>query len=1057
MLTPEEKKIVLQVKAQGWTADDAKDIIHQYRAKQSSITAPTQAMQEAKKPIFQDTRANEWVLEQWVKALGRGIADTAQFAVWGAEQAARGVLNVWGRIGATAGQAIRKWLEWAWVNVPTVEGIKPWEPMKENIYSNLIGAGKEAAIWDKSFWEAYREANQADVERYGNQGIGWDILDIGTGIRKAGTAAVAPWATAAFSVAANAPWLQYIPQGISAATMAPVNYADEKLGLWLSEGTKENIAFNAWMWLTKPFGATKIGEKTGLDKYHQANEAVMSPIVKPIKKAWESIADTVKQWWEGVKTAITRELPVSIVERDIKLTPTERSSIEWITGQRAWDFILKHKLPKEPQAMADSLGKIADENYNGITKYLSKIDERIASQDAKKMLATMSSEMKLSDILKSEYPEYIAKIDDMVKQSDYSLSELNAVRRDFDRIIGSKIYDAKGRVSWKEDQVLEWWRNNLSDQIQQGASKYGLDIKNMNDDLRTSLTLRNGVLRSASQNAKNNLIGLQDMGIWAILSAGNPFTATGVILAKKWIESALPSIAQKVYNLNKKQNVRNNMRRGNPISPNDTTNGFSIAHTPNRRVRRTEVKLLNAPSEKTILRKQNVEQSKKILNEQKEIEDIIRQSEVTPRSKVINPSSSVFSNKSGFISPSAMKESITKIIPRRDKEARQFYDDLIEAWNSPIVAQRETAKQFGTLNAISASRAGTIDLSKWWELYHWSNSIRELKDFDLDISMQKAKQWSWLWWSFAEWPWIYLTSSKHEAQWYWPKVSTFKTEWANIISKDTDKSLSTKEINQIIDWIDKNIVDRAILDFWSKKDLIDSIKNWWNTYDQLMEIWASIFNHQNPKWYVNAVKNIWIDWLEIPKEWTKHYVVYNPEKFTSSKTKVTPKKTKISPSATKENNSWWIKVYKWVNWEWTWKKFPLDYFTTDKKSASQYGKNVIETTIYPKKMADFLWSSDKSELRKILRDNLDPRISDEFIDRALNWKDSFSNPLYEMIENKNVTKALKDAWYDSVKYLDFWNKNSKFARHETIAMLDVKPIENVKKVIPKKTKISPSK
>lgn len=136
-----------------------------------------------------------------------------------------------------------------------------------------------------------------------------------------------------------------------------------------------------------------------------------------------------------------------------------------------------------------------------------------------------------------------------------------------------------------------------------------------------------------------------------------------------------------------------------------------------------------------------------------------------------------------------------------------------------------------------------------------------------------------------------------------------------------------------------------------------------------------------------------------------------------------------------------IKVYKWVNWEWTWKKFPLDYFTTDKKSASQYWKEVIETTIYPKKIADFTNPGNKADLRKILRDNLNPKIADEFIDRAMEWKDSFSYPLYEMVENPKVTQALKDAWYDATKYLDYGNKNSKFARHETIAMLDIKPIK----------------
>lgn len=97
--------------------------------------------------------------------------------------------------------------------------------------------------------------------------------------------------------------------------------------------------------------------------------------------------------------------------------------------------------------MADELGAIADNNYNGITRELSKINDRVSSKDATKMLQTMSDEMKSSDILKREYPEYIAKLDDLAKQSDYSFNELNAIRRDFDRIIGQKLYNAQGRVT----------------------------------------------------------------------------------------------------------------------------------------------------------------------------------------------------------------------------------------------------------------------------------------------------------------------------------------------------------------------------------------------------------------------------------------------------------------------------------------------------------------------------------------------------------------------------------------------------------------------------------
>lgn len=51
------------------------EVIAHYRSKaQAPATAPS-------KPIFQDTRPDEGILEQGAKSIGRGIADTAQFAL----------------------------------------------------------------------------------------------------------------------------------------------------------------------------------------------------------------------------------------------------------------------------------------------------------------------------------------------------------------------------------------------------------------------------------------------------------------------------------------------------------------------------------------------------------------------------------------------------------------------------------------------------------------------------------------------------------------------------------------------------------------------------------------------------------------------------------------------------------------------------------------------------------------------------------------------------------------------------------------------------------------
>ena len=82
-----------------------------------------------------------------------------------------------------------------------------------------------------------------------------------------------------------------------------------------------------------------------------------------------------------------------------------------------------------------------------------------------------------------------------------------------------------------------------------------------------------------------------------------------------------------------------------------------------------------------------------------------------------NQKESPFKSNKGFISPKEISESAKKageklksIIPKKDTAPEDFYRDLVNAGNSPIVAQRETAKRFWTLRAISASKAGTMEI-----------------------------------------------------------------------------------------------------------------------------------------------------------------------------------------------------------------------------------------------------------------------------------------------------------------------------------------------------------
>ena len=90
---------------------------------------------------------------------------------------------------------------------------------------------------------------------------------------------------------------------------------------------------------------------------------------------------------------------------------------------------------------------------------------------------------------------------------------------------------------------------------------------------------------------------------------------------------------------------------------------------------------------------------------------------IVPKAKPKATTESAFKNNKGFINPSEIKKSL---IPKKwADEARQFYDDLVYAGNSPIVAQRETAKRFGTIRAMSASKAGTMEIPKVENYDNW--------------------------------------------------------------------------------------------------------------------------------------------------------------------------------------------------------------------------------------------------------------------------------------------------------------------------------------------------
>lgn len=330
-------------------------------------------------------------------------------------------------------------------------------------------------------------------------------------------------------------------------------------------------------------GFNRTANLVDLERDVSTNPSMIKEDTKKIAKQWaEDIVDASKttaefvskipetfskkseEVWEKAKETATRDIPEKVVENDLKLTPTERANVEK-NGTTAANFVLKEWigwLKNEDKIVA--LQDIATDAYNKVTEtFKDKIPqtERVKSADAPKMLQIMADTMEKSDIVKSEYGDYINKLKEMKDYSDYSPYELLAIRRDFDAIVWNDIFNSKGRVTWLEDQIIAWYRASLNDKINEIWDKYWLDVRDQNSRISNSITIRDWLIRANSQWKKNNYIWLKDLWIWAVLSAWNPIVWTTAVIGSKIWDAKSWKLAQSVYNLNKESPKKTNTRK----------------------------------------------------------------------------------------------------------------------------------------------------------------------------------------------------------------------------------------------------------------------------------------------------------------------------------------------------------------------------------------------------------------------------------------------------------------------------------------------------------------
>ncbi len=320
-----------------------------------------------------------------------------------------------------------------------------------------------------------------------------------------------------------------------------------------------------------------IASKTG--KYWQALVKWGAEWLK--KSVARDIASIKTPWVETV----TRNIPKAVVRRDLWFTPTERAKIEKITWLDEGTYILNKGLAwKWKEELAEVFMKQSDDMYNGITKELSKVKTPVKSEVAKEALQDIMEQLESSPKIARAYAKDIAWVKSMLARDEFTLSELNNIRRAYDKV-NTGMFTVQGKArSGLENAVDVKVRWDLSNQLQKEAKKVWVDVKAMNTELRAWLEMKDALLRRLSQEERNNFIWLQDLWVSAILSGWNPVSAVATIAAKKYAEKVAPGLAQKAYNLNKAPNVTRTVSRGNTIVNRNKSSGLGLGNSTDNTV-----------------------------------------------------------------------------------------------------------------------------------------------------------------------------------------------------------------------------------------------------------------------------------------------------------------------------------------------------------------------------------------------------------------------------------------------------------------------------------------
>jgi len=584
-------------------------------------------------------------------------------------------------------------------------------------------------------------------------------------------------------------WIENIPEDIKARIVEEATPTIEWVKKWYTDQSPEQqrklqnigvwsevlLSFLWMKWIQVSAKPIVTAWKQAITK---AKQVITPALLKTAQKVkW--VSELPAKWLEWTKQAITRVIPESIVKKDLWFTPTQRAKIEKIVWKTESQYVLEKWLAwKGKEELAWIFAKQADDNFKGITTKLKAVkDTPTSSKVTTQALEDMLDQLSSSKKLQLAYAKDIKAIEGMLKKGKYTLLEKNNTRRAFDKV-NTWMFTAQWKArSWIETAVDIDIRSWISKELQAWAKKFWIDIKAMNKELRAWIEMKDSLLRRLSQEERNNFIWLQDIWVSAILSWWEPISAVALIWAKKYWESLAPSLAQKVYKLNKTKDVSSRMTRGSPITRGTKSSKLGLVDSTRDNLVKPTVK----------------KQVKKALVKPKVVKKPVKPTskKVT---KIKKPTKAIKKtiDKKGFVNPQAILDDISKLPKATVKQTEAIARNIVKKlW----VAKEHTLQALKIVKSYIKKYWAELK-NKLWELFDdladktWTRSKfiddsgKSLDDFGDTVFHGSAWRWTlnsiqkrWLQ------PWQAIGSS-----WKWDSWYVFFSQ-----SEDTAKSFATRK------------------------------------------------------------------------------------------------------------------------------------------------------------------------------------------------------------------------------------------------------------------------